>query len=117
MLKGLISGKSYHECKIQALNLLEQFNLLDKAELSPNQLSGGQKQRIAILRAVFNKPDFLLADEPTGDLDEKTGKEITDFLLDCQNSWGLGLIISTHDKYISSSVQNCLQLKNGILKT
>ncbi len=115
ILKGLISGQSYNECKIHAQKLLEQFNLLDKSEVLPEQLSGGQKQRISILRAIFNRPDFLLADEPTGDLDEKTGKEITDFLLSCQKSWGLGLIISTHDKYIPSSVQNCLQLKNCVL--
>jgi len=114
-LKGLIDGKSYNESLEQAHNLLKAIGLEQKATASPATLSGGQQQRIAIARALFNKPAFLLADEPTGNLDEKTGASIIDFIHDCQKQWGMGLIISSHDTYVARTMQHTLQLHDGHL--
>ena len=116
MLKGLIKNQNYDACKAQAMQLLEKVGLQDKAKSYPGELSGGQQQRIAILRAIFNKPIFLLADEPTGNLDEKTGKVITDFLLECQKEWGMGFVVSTHDSYVAGATEHVLQLHDGSLK-
>lgn len=115
IIPGLIAGRPHHECMLQAEELLRRIHLEDKALASPAFLSGGQQQRIAIMRALFNKPAFLFADEPTGNLDEKTGLEIINFLLECQQEWGMGLIISTHDTYVSTRMDHTFVLHNGNL--
>lgn len=115
MIPGLIGGMSYEQAQQQAAELLHKIQLYDKAHLSPSCLSGGQQQRVAIMRALFNKPSFLFADEPTGNLDEKMGKDIVTFLQECQKEWHMGLIISTHDKQIAHSMQQVLTLHDGRL--
>ncbi|HZW61656.1 MAG TPA: ABC transporter ATP-binding protein [Candidatus Babeliales bacterium] len=116
MLKGLIARLPKEECRIKALGLLEIVGLAQKAECIPNTLSGGQQQRVAIVRALFNEPTFLLADEPTGNLDEKTGQGVIDFILDCQKQWHMGLIISSHDAYVVRKMKQVLILHNGVLQ-
>lgn len=116
MLMGLIKGEDKSECEKRANELLKKVGILEKAHSYPTQLSGGQQQRVAILRAIFNKPSFLLADEPTGDLDADNAKAIVDLLLDCQKEWGMGLIICSHDKFVYSRMQNIFRLHEGILK-
>ena len=81
MIRGLVAGISKAECKERALELLEASGLADKALARPLSLSGGQQQRVALARAIFSKPAFLLADEPTGSLDEHTGLNIVELLL------------------------------------
>lgn len=115
MLYGLIAGMPYEECAVRAQELLVTIGLQNKADARPSSLSGGQQQRIAILRALFNKPSFLLADEPTGNLDEETGRTITAFLLECQQQWKMGLIVSTHAMYVASNMETVLRLHNGQL--
>lgn len=115
MLYGLIAGQSYETCAERARGLLKTVGLEDKADARPAALSGGQQQRVAILRALFNKPAFLLADEPTGNLDEETGRGITQFLLDCQKEWKIGLIISTHDMAVAGKMEKILRLHDGQL--
>ena len=75
MIKGLIAGNSFQAEIQRALDLLEKVGLGDKAYCKPSSLSGGQQQRVAIVRAIFNRPTFLLADEPTGSLDEAMGRD------------------------------------------
>ena len=116
ILPGMIRGKSRHTCQERAYDLLKQVGLLEKAHEKPASLSGGQQQRVAIARALFNKPAFLLADEPTGNLDEKTGHAIIDLLLCYQQEWKMGLIISSHDQYVAHTMQYVYQLKNGNLE-
>lgn len=116
MLKGLIAGKNFADCKKGAQDLLCTVKLEDKLAAYPGQLSGGQQQRVALARALMNKPIFLLADEPTGNLDENTAGEILEFLLQIQKEWGLGLIISTHDSYIAKRMQIIYEIQNGLLQ-
>jgi|ERR1700733_4245081 len=116
MLKGLIAGKSFADCKQEAKDLLCTVKLEDKIFAMPGQLSGGQQQRVALARALMNKPVFLLADEPTGNLDENTAKEILEFLLQIQKEWGLGLIISTHSAAITERMEIIYGINNGRLE-
>lgn len=116
ILPGLIAGKSTVECKAKALELLGDLEIAEKANCLPDTLSGGQQQRVALARAIFNEPKFLLADEPTGNLDPKTGKLIVNLLIKCKQKWGMGLIISSHDQYVAQCMEVKFRLENGLLK-
>jgi ABC-type lipoprotein export system ATPase subunit len=115
MIKGLIKNENYKICHEHAMLLLQKIGLEHQADKSPAVLSGGQKQRVAILRAIFNTPKFLLADEPTGNLDEKSATEIVDFLLTCAQEWNMGLIVSTHDINLQHRMDITLKIENGFL--
>ncbi|MCK4517148.1 ABC transporter ATP-binding protein [Candidatus Babeliales bacterium] len=114
-LVGLIRGEKKPIAIERAKKLLDHVGLLDKAEQHPFQLSGGEQQRVSILRAIFNKPKFLLADEPTGNLDADNAQLIVDFLLECQKEWNMGLIICSHDKAVYERMETVLELKGGSL--
>jgi ABC-type lipoprotein export system ATPase subunit len=116
ILKDLINKENFNMAKQKGLDLLKKFNLQHKAFTKPSTLSGGEQQRISILRAIFNKPSFLIADEPTGNLDEITAKNIVDLLIKFQKEWGMGLIIISHDKYICKRMEKVFILKNGLLQ-
>lgn len=115
MLKGLIAGMKQTECKTVALDILQKMEIGDKVMSLPAELSGGQQQRVALARALIARPDFLCADEPTGNLDSATGLHIFDILKDYQQQWGMGIIISTHDTTIFQHMDVVLALKDGIL--
>jgi lipoprotein-releasing system ATP-binding protein len=115
MMPQLIGGKTYEQAHTNASALLERVGLQEKSDALPSSLSGGQQQRIAILRALINKPLFLLADEPTGNLDEKTAAGIVDFLLECHAQWGMGMIISSHDPYLAQKMGTVYTLHDGRL--
>jgi lipoprotein-releasing system ATP-binding protein len=115
MLKGLIAGDNSTQAKERARNLLARVGLEHKAHQHPASLSGGQQQRISLVRALFNKPAFLLADEPTGSLDHETGKLIVDLLLQVQKEWSMGLIISSHDPYVAQMMKTVLHMQDGLL--
>lgn len=114
MLKGFIAGKK-EQAYQHATKLLQHVGLEEKAHAQPATLSGGQQQRVALVRAIYNKPDFLIADEPTAHLDVDTGKAMINLLLSCRDEWGMGLIICSHDQYVSRSMETILHLNNGIL--
>lgn len=116
IVPGLIQKKSFTQCKQEALSLLAYINLMDKKDSSIRSLSGGQQQRVALARALFNKPAFLIADEPTGNLDTATSLDMIHLLLDCHKKWSMGLIISTHDKDVARQMQTIYHLENGQLK-
>ena len=99
----------------KALELLSEVGLESKAYCAPNTLSGGQQQRVAILRALFHAPSFLLADEPTGNLDKDTAEQIMNILTSYQKKYAMGLIISTHDIKIAKQCDVMLQIKNHTL--
>jgi len=113
MLKGMIAKKPQVLVKQEALSLLERVGVTDKAHVLPGTLSGGQQQRVALARALMNKPSFLLADEPTGNLDAKTAAVIIDLVLTYQEEYAMGLIICSHDKAIKTLMNTIITVKNG----
>ena len=115
MIKGLIGGLHHRFCREHAQNLLATVGLSDKLHSYPSELSGGQQQRVAIARALLNKPDFIIADEPTGNVDAQTAQEIVELLLSCTQQRSMGLIISSHDMNIAYRMGTILQLDQGNL--
>ena len=115
----LLAGKLYglsHEQALQEAQLVLQAVELEKTHnWNTGSLSGGQKQRIAIARALLAKPAFLLADEPTGNLDPLSASLLIELLLNCKKNWGMGLIISTHSQHIKQQLDIVFSLENGIL--
>ena len=93
--------------------ILKRLSIGDKSKRYPYELSGGQKQRVAIARALITEPKLLLADEPTGALDEETGKEIVNILKELNEKNGMTIIMATHDKEIASAANYIIHMKDG----
>jgi putative ABC transport system ATP-binding protein len=94
---------------------LRRVGLSDFANRRPGELSGGQKQRVAIARALFNSPTLLLCDEPTGNLDSETGREVIDFFRELNAKDGVTLLIVTHERRVSSVAKRVIAMKDGML--
>jgi putative ABC transport system ATP-binding protein len=110
-----LSGSNAGESRQRAQKLLERVNLGDRLDSYPDVLSGGEQQRVAIARALINDPDLILADEPTGNLDDETAKEILDLLLSVVREAGKTMIIATHSLEIINYADQVYTIHNGKL--
>jgi putative ABC transport system ATP-binding protein len=99
----------------KAAEIIEELGLTDRQNHLPSQISGGQKQRAAIARALINKPKILLADEPTGNLDSVTGKQIIELLRAIHRKTKMTMVIVTHDKDIAKDADRIIEIKDGVL--
>ncbi len=113
-LPMLYAGVGRKERRRRAMELLEQVGIPEKANELPAVLSGGQRQRVAVARALANRPLMLLADEPTGALDSKTGQEVLDLFVEL-NQQGNAVVLVTHDMAIASLAQHRVELHDGLI--
>ena len=107
------AGVPRKEREARARALLERVGLGARLHHRPNQLSGGQRQRVAIARACVAKPRLLLADEPTGALDSKSGEEVLALLADLRAETGLTIVLVTHDLHVASIAERCFEMRDG----
>ena len=111
-IPGLLAGSSAQEVARRREALLEALGIADKARAFPSQLSGGQQQRVAIARALINEPTLLLADEPTGNLDSRSGNEVL-ALLRRFNAQGQTIVLVTHDPKVASFARRVIFMRDG----
>jgi putative ABC transport system ATP-binding protein len=112
-LPMLTAGLSRRDASKRAFQLLEMVGLKERVNHFPDELSGGEQQRVAIARALANKPSVILADEPTGDLDTKTGMEVVRILHDTSKKENATVIVVTHDPMITERADRILHLRDG----
>ena len=115
VLPQLINGKKPQQASDRAIELLRLVGLENRAYHRPSQLSGGEQQRVAFCRAVANEPKILLADEPTGNLDEKTSETVFNALLSLVDSSRMAALIATHNENLVKKMNRHIKLKNGKL--
>lgn len=115
MIPSLIRGQNFSSSRQQSRKLLERVGLGERLGHRPSRLSGGEQQRVAIARALSNSPRLLLADEPTGNLDEETGKQVMDLLLQLNEEDGTTVVIITHNTRLVGLTNKQFRLENGQL--
>jgi putative ABC transport system ATP-binding protein len=103
------------EIEQRGLEALRRVGLADFAQRRPSELSGGQKQRVAIARALFSQPKLLLCDEPTGNLDSETGREVIEFFRELNDKEGVTLVIVTHERRVSSVARRTIAIQDGAI--
>jgi len=111
----LMQGKSKEEQEKRAIELLTQVGLEKQINRRPNQLSGGQQQRVAVARALASKPQFVLADEPTANLDSTSTSDLLDIMQQLNKEEGMTFIFSTHDQRVIDRARRIITLEDGMI--
>jgi putative ABC transport system ATP-binding protein len=110
------AGVKQEEAYVLAKNVLDKVGLSDRVNHAPSELSGGQQQRVAIARALVNKPSIVFADEPTGNLDSKTGDDVMELFKEL-NSQGQTIILITHEEDIAMQSKRIINIKDGLIES
>ncbi len=116
MMPALIGRVSKNEAREKAEKWLIEVGLKDRMTHRPGELSGGEQQRVALARALANEPELLLADEPTGNLDSKTGEEIHALFESLNERIGTALLVVTHNNAFAARMPRCLTMRDGLLE-
>lgn len=115
LVPSLVNPSSL-QAHARAMKLLERVGLSDRADRRPSQLSGGERQRTAVVRALINEPSLLLADEPTGSLNEDLAEDLAALLLELNQEQGMALVLVTHSPRLAEKAGRVLELHDGILR-
>ena len=113
MMPALISGASMNDARSRAMEMLDYLRLTDRATHKPAELSGGEKQRVAVARALVNRPQVILADEPSGSLDTHNKEELHQLFFDLRRELGQTFIIVTHDETLAATTDRTIRLRDG----
>lgn len=112
-IPGWLAGRKKNEVKIEAEKLLTMLGLASRLDNKPNQLSGGEQQRVAVARALINKPDIVMADEPTGNLDSANAKELHQLFFDLRKQFNQTFLIVTHNEELAQLSDRVLHMMDG----
>ena len=113
MMPALISGANMNDARLRAMEMLDYLKLTDRATHKPAELSGGEKQRVAVARALINRPQVILADEPSGSLDTHNKEELHKLFFDLRDELGQTFIIVTHDEQLANTTDRTIRLLDG----
>lgn len=116
-IPAMIAREKVADYQPRAKQLLTDLGLADRMEHKPNELSGGEKQRVAAARALMMKPSIILADEPTGSLDEKNKRELSELLLHLREQYGQTILLVTHDKDLATMADRLIEIKDGVIES